>query len=371
MTGSKLLGAGGSEYVALETAIGLAKHGFNVCLDAILLKYIARYPRGELYRIARFYGIPSREVDLIDICREKGSITINVSGDFLSGPANIIYFHFPSHLKPETYYTGLPLYMRAPSYIYYLFNKLAMESLVKRALVVLANSVMTAMYIHRSLGVKPFILHPPVNLLDIARLEPLPRRDREKIVLVVSRISYEKQPYNVLYLAKALEELGLHDWRILFVGSSAKFTDRIIEGIYDIAGRHGLEKYIWFEKNVDREKLVEYYRKAYVYVHLTEKEHFGISIIEAMAAGTPVIIPRNSSSWIDIARSDESLAIPYEDYESLKNALRGIIKNPKLWVKLSSNSRRHGLLFNRDNFHAEIAKYVRFVSRIVGSSTNK
>ncbi len=367
MTGSKLLGTGGSEYVALETAIGLAKHGFKACLDAILLNYIAKYPRGELYRIARFYGIPDQEVDLVDICRGGGSITINVSGDFLSGHANIIYFHFPSNLKPETYYAGLPIYMRVPSYLYYLVNRLAVKSLVRKSSLILANSVKTALYIHRSIGVKPHVLHPPVNISDIASKPPLPRRDRGKYVLIVSRISYEKQPYNVLYVAKALRELGLNDWKIIYAGATAKFSDRIIGRIMEIASRYGLEKFIVFEKNVAREKLVEYYRRAYMYVHLTEKEHFGITIIEAMASGTPVVIPRTASSWIDIARGDESIAMPYSDYATLKHSIKILARDEGLWGRLSRSAWRRGLSFSRKYFHSEIAKYVSHVARILNT----
>jgi hypothetical protein len=126
MVGAAMLGAGGSEYVALEAAIGLAKNGFDACIDPIILRYFAKAPRSMLDRIVKFYGIPSSDARLLRVCDESpdDSIVINVSGDLFSGFGHIIYFHFPSHMRPETYYPSLPFYMKAPSYIYYAINRL-------------------------------------------------------------------------------------------------------------------------------------------------------------------------------------------------------------------------------------------------------
>ncbi len=362
MAGSKLLGVGGSEYVALETVIGLVKHGYSACLDAIALAYVARSHKGIIHKMLGFYGIPLSEAELVDLCNEEEyDVTINMTGDFLSGFSHMIYFHFPSIAKPETYYVGLPLLMRSTSYIYYLINRVAMKGISRRAILLLANSVFTAKYIHRILGRKPEVLHPPVNIGDIIDKPVIPIEGRDKTILVVSRISYEKQPHKILYIAKILDKHRLRDWHVLLVGANTKFSDKIMGEILSIARRHGIENYIDIRTNVPREELIEYYRRAYMYVHLTEKEHFGISVIEAMSAGTPIIVPSTAGSWIDIAGMDDSVAVPYSCTVELEKAIMSLITNRDRWIELSRNARMRSRIFDRRRFHEEIAKYVNYV----------
>lgn len=366
MAGSKLLGVGGSEYVALETVIGLVKHGYNACLDAVALAHVARSHKGIIHRMLGFYGIPSSDAELVKLCSEKEfDVTINMTGDFLSGFSHIIYFHFPSIAKPETYYVGLPLLMRSTSYIYYLVNRIAMKGISRRAVVLLANSVFTARYIHRILGRKPEVLHPPVNIGDIIDKPIMPIDERNKTVLVVSRISYEKQPHKILYIAKILDKHRLRDWRVLLVGAKSRFSDKIIGEILSIARKHGIEKYIDIRTNVPREELIEYYRRSYMYVHLTEKEHFGISVIEAMSAGTPIIVPSTAGSWIDIAGMNDSVAISYTSTADLEKAIIGLITDRERWIELSRNARMRSMIFDRRRFHGEIVKYVNYVENFL------
>ncbi len=354
MLGSLFLGMGGSEYTALETVIGLARHGYNVCFKPLIpVKKIV-----DPIFIHKYYGIPLNELRHVNICRRNIDelLTINMSGDLLSGSSDIIYFHFPVFSKPETYYPILGSRDKLFAYLYYYYNIFTRKLFIRKTKVFIANSSFTSRYIYEAIDVKPVIIYPPVNLDDIYVEEPYSLEDRENNILVVSRISYEKQPHRVLWIAKALKELELHDWKVLMVGSRSRYSDEIVNEIMEYAGKMGVEKYILFKQGVERIELVNLYRTAYLYIHLTSKEHFGISIVEAMGSGTPVIVPYTSSAWRDVLLEDRKYGLPYRCYRELLHSINRLIKNKEQWISISRNGRERAKYFSRKRYHLEISK---------------
>ncbi|MCD6195745.1 MAG: glycosyltransferase [Staphylothermus sp.] len=365
MAGAKFLGVGGSEYTALEVAIGLAKHGFEVFLQGIELS-----KPEKLIKLAEFYGIPKEELRGIGIgpSNKHGKcVVFNTSGDMLSGPSHIIYFHFPSIINPQVYYPGIKGFMRLGGTVYSLVNLLLSPISMRKTVLMIANSTLTANFIKKLYGIEPVVVHPPVNIKEIISQPVLPRDRREKYFLIVSRISYEKQPHKVLILSSILKKLGLRGWKILLVGARGRYSDRIIKELYEKASFRGLSEYIEIRTNVDRDKLIDYFRSAYAYIHITEKEHFGISVVEAMAAGTPVIVPKSSGSWIDVVNMDNNYGLGYSDYFELENCIKKIVNDKNTWIKLSRNARRRAKRFSRDRFHKEISRYTELViSKLTG-----
>ncbi len=352
MLNTLLMGLGGSEYVALEIVLGLKKYGIDTCFKPL----ISRYTLKHLARIGRFYGIPRRDLNLLEICRndEEGEVSINATGDFLSGSANIYYMHYPSMIKPDKYYPGITGWRGSIlSYLYYLPNKYYMYKKLKKADAILVNSRKTALYIEKHVGVRTHVVYPPVNMHGLIGKPVIPGRDREKYLLVVSRISPEKQPFKILYVASALKLLGLKDWKVLMIGGRTKISDRIIKYILDKARRLELEKYIVIETNVERKKLNEYYRRAYAYIHLTDHEHFGITIIEAMAAGTPVIIPSNNNILFELS-DRRNILLEYRNLRDLAKNIDLLVNDPDQVTIIGKRLKSLSKIFSRERFHSII-----------------
>lgn len=352
-----MLGYGGSLYVALEIAIGLAKKGYRVCFDPIFTQTDIKT---TINKVIKYFGLDISDFKNIFLgkCSEENTIRINACGDVLTGSGDLVYLHFPIFSKPNTYYPDLNLVFNTLANTYYFLNKLFYQIVFKDTILYLANSSFTSKYVEETMNIKTHILYPPVYLSDLLSKEVVPREERDRVILYVSRISYEKQPYNVVLLAKIIKELGLDDWRIVYAGSSSRYSDRIINEIYSAASKHDLSKYIVIKRDLSRREIVELYRKSYMYVHLFPNEHFGISVVEAMSSGTPVVISMNSGAWIDIASKSKEYALPYSNWSDLRENIVELINNSKLWKYLSTSGRERSTFFNRNRFHEEISKYV-------------
>jgi len=351
-----LLGFGGSLYVALETAIAFSRRGYSVCFNPII-NYSGLTK--ELTRLSNIYGIPREELKEIRIgpC-DSASLIMNLTGDVLSGVADVVYFHYPSILKPSIYYTGLDEVYSIVAHIYYIVNLMYKPAILRKTKVFLANSTFTKKLVEKVLGVKADLVHPPVNLTGLLDHEPLPRESRENVILAVTRFSQEKQPHRILFIAKILKDLNLDDWRVVCVGSSSKYAEKIVKTIKEVAWRKGLSRYITIYRDLPRSALIELYRKAFIYVHLTPREHFGISVVEALAAGTPAVIPRDNGAWFDIANQNPEIVQPYSNYQELARVLEMLIEDKALWNKLSANARKRAEYFKRERFHEEITKII-------------
>lgn len=97
-------------------------------------------------------------------------------------------------------------------------------------------------------------------------------------------------------------------------------------------------------QNVPFGQIRHFLSKAKVYVHskgfgtmpvsggISQPEHFGITICEAMAAGCPVIVPRSGGCWTDISGLG-SFTLAYSSLEELNSHIKLLISNEKEWTK--------------------------------------
>ncbi|HMJ26435.1 MAG TPA: glycosyltransferase family 4 protein [Pyrinomonadaceae bacterium] len=77
-----------------------------------------------------------------------------------------------------------------------------------------------------------------------------------------------------------------------------------------------------------------------LFVSPSRSEPFGLSIVEAMAAGVPVLATSSEGAREIIEDGDTGLLVPLADAESLAKAMDQILTNPKLRQRLSENARR-------------------------------
>ncbi|MBI4090627.1 MAG: glycosyltransferase [Candidatus Komeilibacteria bacterium] len=139
-------------------------------------------------------------------------------------------------------------------------------------------------FIEIPLGVNPELFKPRMKsreLLDRHKLQ------NKKIVLFVGSLDRAHYFKGVTYLIKAFQLIASNDmYRLIIVGNGNLKTS-----YESLVVNFGLERKVTFATSVSDEQLPLYYNLADVFVlpSIDGSEAFGISILEAMASGIPVV----------------------------------------------------------------------------------
>jgi len=145
------------------------------------------------------------------------------------------------------------------------------------------------------------------------------------ILLYAGRISPEK---NVGLLPDFMELLAKDtdkDYRLLVAGAGPQE-----EWLKEQTASRIPEKIIQLG-HLDKETLANYYATADIFVHPNPKEPFGIAPLEAMASGTPTVVP-NAGGLLFYA-TEENTWLVEPTAEKFANAVKEIIDNPELREK--------------------------------------
>ena len=163
---------------------------------------------------------------------------------------------------------------------------------------------------------------------------------RRQTILFVGRLEERK---GVSYLLKAYGELKrrLPRVNLVLIGDG-----RGRQKYEKLAARMGLED-VAFRGFVPAEKLPDYYRNADVVCQpSTCNESFGITVLEAMASGTPVV-SSNIAGFHDLVEDGVTgLSVAPKDSAALADALEAVLTDSSLSRSLAASGRAHAEQFD-------------------------
>lgn len=181
-----------------------------------------------------------------------------------------------------------------------------------RAEILIAVSEFTRSQIVSLLGVEPGrvrVVHHgvrPLALLPVAR---------EPIILHVGAIQKRK---NIQRLVEAFETVD-SGWKLVLAGASGYGAAEILARIERSPARARIQ----ITGYVSPDDLARWYSRASIFAFPSLDEGFGMPVVEAMAAGIPVITS-NRSSLPEVA-GDAAILIEPERTEALCEALRQLV----------------------------------------------
>jgi len=143
------------------------------------------------------------------------------------------------------------------------------------------------------------------------------KHGREKMVLFLGRLAEQKAPAQFLYAAKRVLQIEPHT-RFVIAG-----TGDMLGYLINLSISLGIGEHVTFIGYLpdDQKKLV--YAKSDVYVMASVSEPFGITALEAMASGTPVIVSKTSGA---AEVTPHKLSVDFWDVNALAEKIVALLR---------------------------------------------
>lgn len=165
----------------------------------------------------------------------------------------------------------------------------------------------------------------------------------EKIILQLGRMVPRKGVDNVIRAMGTIKECS-SSIRLLIVGGEADTPDPEltpeIRRLQDIAKAEGVEERITFTGRRNRNVLKYYYAAADIFISTPWYEPFGITPLEAMACGTPVIGSNVGGIKYSVADGLTGFLVPPHHPQALGEKIMDLLNNETLYATLQKNAVR-------------------------------
>ena len=165
----------------------------------------------------------------------------------------------------------------------------------------------------------------------------------EKILLQLGRMVPRKGVDNVVRALGRLKDTGA-SYRLVVVGGETDDPDPMacpeIARLQKIAKEEGVENKVTFVGRKNREILKYYYCAADVFISTPWYEPFGITPLEAMACGTPVIGSNVGGIKFSVVDGKTGFLIPPNDPDALAEKVHLLTSNPVLLQQMKKASKQ-------------------------------
>lgn len=167
------------------------------------------------------------------------------------------------------------------------------------------------------------------------------------VVLFVGRCDDPRKGLDLL-LNNAGDLMKTTDAILVIIGSGDQRKGREIVAKGDFADR------VFFTGFVDDATLRKFYALCAVYVTTSRLEGFGLTIIDAMAAGKPVVATRVGSIPELIADGENGFLLGLDDLGGLSSAVRRILSDRDLTERMAGNNRVRARAFTWKECAAQV-----------------
>ncbi|KAI8978427.1 hypothetical protein BDB01DRAFT_799807 [Pilobolus umbonatus] len=231
---------------------------------------------------------------------------------------------------------------------------------------VMVNSSWTKGHIDSLWNTDSEIVYPPC---DTGRLNELPLTNRQNIIVSVAQFRPEKDhALQLKSLAKLYEKYPKwkteHKVQLILIGScrnddDAKRVDSLRKQCVDL----DIQDCVEFEVNASYDLLVSTLSKSKVGIHTMWNEHFGIGVVEYMAAGLIPVAHNSGGPKLDIVKDYAGKRIGYlaDTEDTFADALNAALSLPEEeYIAMASNARASASdKFSEEAFNMDLLCSVR------------
>ncbi|GFS33554.1 UDP-Glycosyltransferase superfamily protein [Actinidia rufa] len=258
--------------------------------------------------------------------------------------------------------------------IYYMFFGWMYGFVGSCAHLAMVNSSWTQSHIEKLWGIPDLIkrIYPPCDTSGLQVL-PLERPVRSPTIISVAQFRPEKAhtlQLEAFSIAVRQLDADMPRPKLQFVGSCRNEADEErLQNLKRLATELKVEEDVEFYKNVMYSDLMRLLGGAVAGIHSMIDEHFGISVVEYMAAGAIPIAHNSAGPKMDIVLEEDGQQTGFlaQNVEEYADAILKIFKMPETErVKMAAAARRRAGRFSEQRFYEDFKAAVR---PILGNSS--
>ena len=223
--------------------------------------------------------------------------------------------------------------------------------------VVVANSRFVSNFIKKYASKGVLIIHPPINLYEFVNCGNNARR--EDVVVVPCRFLPNQNLEIVPEIAKLVENANF-----VLIGPAPSFASiETVNMLHALIGKLGI-KNVKYLINPPFSNYFNCICKGKVLLRTSLFEAFGMSVVEAMAAGCVPVVPRCGGPWLDILdRKQGVYGFSYSSVEEAARIINRLFEDDGLREAVAERARKRALVFDPSVFERKILKIVDEVGR--------
>ena len=220
---------------------------------------------------------------------------------------------------------------------------------------IVCNSNFTKQYIQKLTNKDIEVITPPV---DLDKIKP---KLKGNIIITIGRFTYEKK-HEVMI--EAFKKLNVEGWEFHLIGSFQKNVALYKEDYFDKLKKIAIGCLIFFHVNMPHKEVLEFLGKSKINWHArgyneispNEYENFGITTVEAMAAGcVPIVI--NKGAQPEIVEHGKNGYVWNKPDELIKY-IQGLIDSESKMKKLSKAAMEKSKKYSAKLFEKKLTKVI-------------
>ncbi|MEW6995816.1 glycosyltransferase family 4 protein [Colwelliaceae bacterium MEBiC 14330] len=215
------------------------------------------------------------------------------------------------------------------------------------------QSIIQALKPHKNnSNIDKTIFTPFVNGINKAKIKPKKAHSQVGLLWAASLLKWKR----VELFIDAISTLNAMDDNAKNYFANICYIEPKTDAYFNIAQVRHIDNVFWYK---DPENLNDIRATSSIFISTSEKEPFGLSILEAMAAGLAIVIPADDAYW-DQHLTDGYNCIKYNpnDINSLVEALLRLINNAALLSKIARQAKNSAQHYCHVRCYAQILKCI-------------
>ena len=376
---------GGGERYCLTVAEILSKNGYQVDIfwsgdPELLVKAKTRFglELSSINFVPDIFGLVPQKIDLLEETINSSIESRNIpKNNFLKKIKLFVHkitvlqkydllFYLSDGSLPFLFSRKNWLHIQVP-FITQISVKNKLLNFIKSKFIhqVICNSAFTSRFITDFSPSKIKILYPPVDVNSFSSSEK-----KENIILSVGRFDNILNAKKQDVLIEAFQRLCTNNpnlnWKLVLMGGSREKPENnhYLSHLKYLAGNSPIE----FIVNPTFDSLKKVYSQSKIYWHAAgygvdelfhpeETEHFGMSVVEAMASGAvPLVVAKGGLTEIV---SDSKNGYTWQNLDELIAKTQLLLATPQNLKKLSIEAQNYSQVFSKEKFEAKLLDLIK------------